>query len=150
MVGIPGGINSPLFEAFASANKYNMRLVAGRGNEFVGGKPTENDVLNTVYILDSAELPFYQVCVFCVCLCVCVVVCHHVGSVQQTDHHATSTKACPPHPSTIMCNYQAEQYHQFHNGIGASFPKQYTQDLKRVVKEQGRIVDTGCPEVYFF
>lgn len=76
----------------------------GRGNEFVKGKPTEDDVLNTVYILDSAELPFYQ----------------------------------------------AEEYHQFHNGLRTSFPKEYTKDLKRMVKEQGRIVDTGCPEAYFF
>lgn len=62
VVGFPGGMDSPLFPSFAAANKNNMKLVRGQGNEFVGGKPTEDDVLNTVYIVDSTALPFYPVC----------------------------------------------------------------------------------------
>ena len=59
VVGIPGGIDSDLFKAFASKNKNNMKLVKGSGNEFVFGKPTEDDAVNTVYIVDAATLPFH-------------------------------------------------------------------------------------------
>lgn len=61
VVGIPGGMDSPLYPAFAAANKNGMKLVRGEGNEFVRGRPTEDDVLNTVYIVDSNTLPFYLV-----------------------------------------------------------------------------------------
>lgn len=39
-------------------NVNNMKLVRGYGNDFVDGKPLENDRVNTVYILDSNDLPF--------------------------------------------------------------------------------------------
>ena len=45
--------------------------------------------------------------------------------------------------------YRAEQYHQFHNGIGKAFPKQYTVDLKRALTSSKRIGPTGCPELPF-
>lgn len=45
--------------------------------------------------------------------------------------------------------YRAEQYHQFHNGIGKAFSKEYTVDLKRALANNGRIGPTGCPEVRF-
>ena len=45
--------------------------------------------------------------------------------------------------------YRAEQYHQFHNGIGKAFSKEYTVDLKRALENNGRIGPTGCPEMRF-
>lgn len=45
--------------------------------------------------------------------------------------------------------YRAEQYHQFHNGIGKPFSKEYTVDLKRALANNGRIGPTGCPELRF-
>lgn len=45
--------------------------------------------------------------------------------------------------------YRAEQYHQFHNGIGKAFSKEYTVDLKRALTNNRRIGPTGCPEQRF-
>lgn len=42
--------------------------------------------------------------------------------------------------------YRAEQYHQFHNGLGHFFPASYLVDLKARVAQLGRIDPTGCPE----
>jgi NH3-dependent NAD+ synthetase len=60
VVGIPGGLDSELYQVFASKNVNNMKLVRSEGNRFVGGKATEDDAVNTVYIVDSTELPFHQ------------------------------------------------------------------------------------------
>jgi peptide methionine sulfoxide reductase MsrA len=103
VVGLPGGINSPLFSVLKEANVNNMVLVEGKGNEYTKSGPTEDDVLNTVWVVDSEQLPFYQ----------------------------------------------AEVYHQFHNGLGKAFPKQYTRDLKEKMKEVGTVAETGCPEYFF-
>ncbi|GAX81266.1 hypothetical protein CEUSTIGMA_g8698.t1 [Chlamydomonas eustigma] len=74
VVGLPGGVNSPLFQVLKDANVNGMDLKEGAGNEFQGlfGKPTEDDLMNVVWVVDSNQLPFFK----------------------------------------------AEQYHQFHNGIG--------------------------------
>lgn len=45
--------------------------------------------------------------------------------------------------------YQAEMYHQFHNGLGKKFPTAYTKDLKEVAVENKRVKETGCPEYFF-
>lgn len=50
-IGLPGGTSSPLYPLVVAANTNNMRLVPGNGNE--------NDVINTVYIMDSNKFPFY-------------------------------------------------------------------------------------------
>ena len=60
VVGIPGGIDSELFKVFESKNVNKMKLVPGEGNNFKNGKATENDAVNTVYIVDSQALPFHQ------------------------------------------------------------------------------------------
>tara|TARA_B100000401_G_scaffold412807_1_gene332547 strand:+ start:174 stop:1148 length:975 start_codon:yes stop_codon:yes gene_type:complete len=61
VVGIPGGIdNEKLMKQMKSANANDMKLVRGEGNEFdARGKPTENDQINVVWIVDSEKLPFY-------------------------------------------------------------------------------------------
>lgn len=43
------------------ANKDGMDLREGRGNEFRGRKPSEDDLLNVVWVVDSNALPFYRV-----------------------------------------------------------------------------------------
>eukprot|EP00798_Chlamydomonas_sp_ICE-L_P015637 gene15637-21746_t len=104
VVGIPGGMNSPLFQVLKDANVNGMNLLEGSGNTFANGRPTEDDVFNTVWVVDSNALPFYR----------------------------------------------AEKYHQFHNGVGEPFPKEYTQQLKDQIAATGRIDATGCVEVRGF
>lgn len=60
VVGIPGGVNSELFKVFESKNVNKMNLIAGEGASFKNGKATENDAINTVYVVDSNALPFHQ------------------------------------------------------------------------------------------
>lgn len=104
VVGIPGGLDSELGQAFAAQNKDNMKLVKGQGNTYKNGKPTEGDVFNTVFVVDAAELPFHQ----------------------------------------------AETYHQYHSGIGKTFPREYLVDLKVAKKQQGEIDNIpGCLEYPF-
>lgn len=45
--------------------------------------------------------------------------------------------------------YQAEKYHQFHDGIGVPFPASY-HNLKGDLEKNGKIQSTGCPENTFF
>lgn len=103
VVGLPGGVRSPLFKILQEANVNGMELREGSGNEWKDGKPTEDDLLNVVWVVDSAQLPFYR----------------------------------------------AEVYHQFHNGLGKAFPREYTKDLKEVAMEKGKVAETGCPEFFF-
>lgn len=42
--------------------------------------------------------------------------------------------------------HRAEQFHQFHHGLGKMFPPTYTQRLRREQMQLGRILPTGCPE----
>ncbi|MEW5299903.1 MAG: hypothetical protein WDW38_002725 [Sanguina aurantia] len=95
VIGLPGGINSAYFDILKAANVNNMVLKAGKG--------TEEDVFNTVWVVDSNTLPFYR----------------------------------------------AENYHQFHSGIGERFPVSYLRDLRNTVAGTGRIDPTGCPETAF-
>lgn len=53
-------MDSELFQVFASKNKNNMKLLRGEGAEFRNGRATEDDAVNTVYIVDSTALPFHQ------------------------------------------------------------------------------------------
>lgn len=45
--------------------------------------------------------------------------------------------------------YQAEMYHQFHNGLGKRFPTEYTKDLKEMAVANKIVRETGCPEYFF-
>jgi len=103
VVGIPGGTRSPLYQILQEENANNMQLLEGSGNEYRNGKPMEGDLINTVWIVDSTSLPFYQ----------------------------------------------AEVYHQFHNGLGKLFPASYTKDLKQQAIENKIVTETGCPEYFF-
>ena len=60
VIGIPGGITSPLMRIIQEENKDRMNLVAGNGNTYRDGRPTENDRINTIYVIDSDKLPFYR------------------------------------------------------------------------------------------
>ena len=51
--------------------------------------------------------------------------------------------------STKFPFYQAELYHQFHNGLGKKFPAEYTKDLKETAVENNLVKETGCPEYFF-
>ena len=46
--------------------------------------------------------------------------------------------------------YRAEQYHQFHDGLGHSFPEEYTYHLRQKQINNGLINPTGCPEYRHF
>ncbi len=73
-------------------------------HRYIDGRATEEDKLNTVWIVDSNERPFFL----------------------------------------------AEQWHQFHDGLGYGFPDTYKKVLKGQVAQAGRIKPTGCPEYPFF
>lgn len=104
VIGIPGGVNSDLFKILQEANVNSMELKEGSGGKFgADGKALEPDVLNVVWIVDSAKLPFYQ----------------------------------------------AEQYHQYHNGLGKKFPDSYTKEMKQAAIKAGKVKATGCPEFFF-
>ncbi|KAF5843306.1 hypothetical protein DUNSADRAFT_108 [Dunaliella salina] len=60
VVGIPGGVNSPFFPILKEANVYGMELREGSGNVWNGNKPSEDDILNVVWVVDSKQLPFYR------------------------------------------------------------------------------------------
>ena len=44
--------------------------------------------------------------------------------------------------------YQAEKYHQFHDGIGVPFPASY-HNLKADLEKNGKLQSTGSPESSF-
>lgn len=107
VIGLPGGIKSEYMTILREANVNGMDLREGKGNENKGifGQPTEDDLLNVVWMVDSNERPFYQ----------------------------------------------AEVYHQYHNGIGEAFPQDYTTELKNKALQSGLIKNTGCTELpYYF
>ena len=58
MIGVPGGMDSPLMKIIEEENVNGMRLLAGEGNK-PNQKPSEDDVFNAVWIYDSSQLPFY-------------------------------------------------------------------------------------------
>jgi len=110
VIGLPGGIRSPLMKIIQEENVYGMELVEGTGNMYdnkglslLGGRAREDDAINRVYVMDTDKFAFNQ----------------------------------------------AEVYHQFHNGIGKTFPSSYTRDLKAKALERGLIAETGCPELPF-
>lgn len=100
VIGLPGGISSPLFKILQDRNVNGMELREGDGNSPKEGDAKENDRFNTVWVLDADKLPFYR----------------------------------------------AEDYHQFHDGIGAAFPKDYKVEQRAAAQKAGRIGPTGCPE----
>lgn len=53
-IGLPGGVESPLYEQVKAANKDRVKLVAG-----AGGDP-DTLMKNTVYVYDSDKFPFVQ------------------------------------------------------------------------------------------
>lgn len=48
--------------------------------------------------------------------------------------------------STRLPFYRAEDYHQFHDGIGKPFSPDYKVQQRRIAAGTGRIGPTGCPE----
>lgn len=52
LVGIPSGTGGPLYPILAQENVHGMALKAGAGSE--------QDVLNTVWVLDSDQFPFFR------------------------------------------------------------------------------------------
>mgnify|MGYP003968082049 CR=1 FL=1 len=60
MIGVPGGMNSPLMKVIEEENVNGMKLVRGDGNKMSGKDASEDDVFNAVWIYDSAALPFYR------------------------------------------------------------------------------------------
>ena len=59
MIGLPGGMDSPLMRVVEEENVNNMKLVRGEGNKMTGRDPSEDDVFNSIWIYDSDKLPFY-------------------------------------------------------------------------------------------
>ena len=51
-VGLPGGVNSPLYAIVVKQNKHGMALKEGTGGDA--------DELNTIWVYDTATFPFYH------------------------------------------------------------------------------------------
>jgi peptide methionine sulfoxide reductase MsrA len=62
LIGLAGGVGSPLYPTIAAQNTFGMALRAVS----IGGEP---DALNTVYIYDSDAFPFYDGEVYHQCHC---------------------------------------------------------------------------------
>jgi len=54
VVGLPGGVASPLFEQVEGANRGRLKLLAGRGSD------PDTLLKGVVYVYDSDEFPFFQ------------------------------------------------------------------------------------------
>lgn len=60
VIGIPGGVNGPLFKVLQAANVNGMDLREGAGGAWrEDGRPAEDDLLNVVWVVDSDALPFH-------------------------------------------------------------------------------------------
>ena len=64
VVGLPGGVKSPLFKVLEEEKAKSplasaITLVEGRGNDFRDGKPSEDDEVGKVFVYDSVALPFF-------------------------------------------------------------------------------------------
>lgn len=51
VVGLPGGMNSTLYDVFAQENAFGMNLKPGRGGDA--------DEFNTVWVVDTGHFPFF-------------------------------------------------------------------------------------------
>ncbi|KAG2423641.1 hypothetical protein HXX76_015158 [Chlamydomonas incerta] len=60
VIGLPGGIRSPLFHIIEEENVNGMALREGRGNTDPAAGVAEDDVFNGVWVVDSEALPFYR------------------------------------------------------------------------------------------
>jgi peptide methionine sulfoxide reductase MsrA len=58
MVGLPGGMSSPLYAALVKHNAFKMALKPGTGGAGAGGG--DGDEFNTVWVYDSEVWPFYS------------------------------------------------------------------------------------------
>ena len=107
-------------------NIHGMKLVAGEGN--VPGQPKEDDRIGVIYILVSA---------FSLCF-----ICLHLQSPSDLMPDLIWMQDSNQAPFHL-----AEQYHQFHNGIGVPFGPEYTKRQKQLAQRLRRIGPTGCPEI---
>lgn len=60
VIGLPGGMSSPLVDVLRQENVNNMDIRPGQGNSFKEGKPTEDDLFNVAWVVDSNARPFYR------------------------------------------------------------------------------------------
>ena len=154
VVGLPGGVNSPLFKILEviwsrqlsfsfkyhgnvkcqirdvtelqKKNIHGMKLVAGEGN--VPGQLKEDDRIGVIYVLVSTFSLFF--------------ICLHLQSPSDLMSDLIWMQDSSQAPFHL-----AEQYHQFHNGIGIPFGPEYTKRQKQVAQRMRRIGPTGCPEI---
>lgn len=54
LLGLPGGVESPLFPIIERANSKKMKLVAGKGDE------PDTLLKRTVYVMDTKDFPFHR------------------------------------------------------------------------------------------
>ena len=72
-VGLPGGVDSPLFKILQEENVNGMDLRPGSGNVYsgtFGQTASEGDLLNVVWVIDSNEFPFFRAEVYHQYVCV--------------------------------------------------------------------------------
>ena len=154
MIGLPGGVRSPFMRVLEEENIHGMRLVEGRGNAYrAGGRASEGDDFNTVWIVDSATLPFYQAEVY-----------HQfhngigeagrpagwlLGGGGSSCRWWDLLCRCPLLPLAQLPSRAERVLPARLVAAGERFPAEYTQGLKETALRAGRINPTGCPEYSF-
>lgn len=137
---------SPLLRAIQDENVNGMTLLKGEGNRVTDyGLATEDDVINTIWVLDSNKLPFYQAEVRGPGL-KGTALDHGDATTGAIDSCSLVSSLNPLLPRSVLDPSRTQKYHQMHNGIGKDFGKEYRVDLKRQLVAAGTIKDTGCPD----
>lgn len=106
------------------------------------GEKGEGDLLNVVWVVDSAKLPF------------------HRAEAYHQFHNGLGKVRCHswwlPGRASIACAWLGTAMHVRTNSYSCPadcgvqvFPASYTRDLKQKAFQTGKIGNTGCPELPF-
>lgn len=125
VVGIPGGVNSPLAKELVRAS-----VAQGDKLDFAAGKGDDADRRGLVWIYDTAQVSRSPDSARTL-----------LPGPQASPMFAPATLAVAQYPF-----YLGEVYHQFHDGFawGEDYPNSYNNIVQKKVKAK-QLRDAGCP-----
>jgi len=130
VVGIPGGLKSPLAKELVAAS-----VAQGDKLDFAAGKGDDADRRALVWIYDSKEFPFYLGEVY------------HRAPRRRLPLELTDAPAyLLTHRLGGALSWRAPPWTEFHDGFafGEDYPKSYNGLAAKKVKS-GQLRDAGCP-----
>jgi hypothetical protein len=131
-IGLPGGVDSPLYAAFVAANdaRYRMDLRPGAGGDA--------DTRNTVWVYDTAAFPFYDAEVYHQNHCN-----FFLSDGMPCAHPIAPTNQAPPRcaEALLVCARACTP-----RLWRSADPDSYTVELFELKKHKGEFAPTGCPE----